>query len=176
VLVVVAEIARHNRELHPRASAGGVGHAADRVRVYVAHGLVEGLRAKRFMRSPQTKERGRRAQELEPGWRHLVGKLGVGQLGEEGERPAARRAASPGREGPDGTHRVRRARRRGGHAQALPPGEPDRLVERAAAGGLAGGARRSHESREGGQCQGDEDSVAHELVLPPACEAMVSPQ
>src|ERR671914_2896976 len=103
--MVVAEVARDDRELEPRAPAGGVGQAADRVGVDVAYGLVEGLRAERLVRAPEAEERGRRAQELESCGRHLVGQLGVGELGEEGERPAAGRPTGSDADGAGGAQR-----------------------------------------------------------------------
>jgi hypothetical protein len=110
VLMVVGQVAGDDRELEPGAPSGAIAHAAERVGVHVAHRPVEGLRTERLVRAPESEERARRAQELEAGRRHLVGKLCVAELGEEGERPAAAcptGANASGRRAPD---RERRAR------------------------------------------------------------------
>ena len=87
--MVVGEVPGDDRELEPGVAVGGVGNAADCVGVHIADGLVEGLWPERLVRAPEAEQRARRAQELEPGGRHLVGQLGVAQLGEEGDGAAA---------------------------------------------------------------------------------------
>jgi hypothetical protein len=146
--VVVGEIAGDDRELEAGPPPGRVTYAAERVRVDVPHGLVEGMWAERFVRAPQPEERRPRAYELEPGGRHLVGQLGVGELGEEDERAAPVRPRRAGGDVAGGAHGEAGAGAANRHENPARIGEPDRLLERRAAERLRRG-RRAPERRRG---------------------------